>query len=133
MSEERKKVLQMIAEGKITPEEGERLLAAMGEPDPSTKASSESRNRAGPDAIGPRWLRIHVDTSEGERVRVNVPWKLARFAMNFIPKEARARLGEEGFDISSIIDGIEGLVSGADGEIVSVDTSEGDKVRIVVE
>jgi len=133
MSEERKKILQMIAEGKITPEEGERLLSAMGEPGPSTKTFSESRNRTGPGATEPRWLRIQVDSSEGERVRVNVPWKLARFAMNFIPKEARTRLGEEGFDISAIIDGIEEVVSGAEGEIVSVESSAGDKVRIVVE
>jgi len=33
MSEERKKILKMIAEGKITPEEGDRLLGALRETD----------------------------------------------------------------------------------------------------
>lgn len=131
MSEERKKILEMIAQGKVTPEEGERLLAAMGVAAQGASPPSGSGALAAQRSAAHRWLRIHVDTSEGERVRVNVPWKLAKFAINFIPKEARARLGDEGFDVSEIIDGI---VSGtADGEIVSVDTNRGDKIRIVVE
>jgi hypothetical protein len=131
VSEERKKILEMIAQGKVTPEEGERLLAAMGESAQAGPHPAGGGAVAVQPAAGHRWLRIHVDTSEGERVRVNVPWKLAKFAINFIPKEARARLGDEGFDVSEIIDGI---VSGAaDGEILSVDTNQGDKIRIVVE
>jgi hypothetical protein len=131
VSEERKKILGMIAEGKITPEDGERLLAAMGEPAASSPPPPDGGHVPAQRSSTHRWLRIHVDTSEGERVRVNVPWKLAKFALNFIPKEARARLGDEGFDVSEVIDGI--ASGAADGEILSVDTNKGDKIRIVVE
>ena len=33
LNEERRKVLQMVEEGKLSPEDGARLLAALGTPD----------------------------------------------------------------------------------------------------
>lgn len=73
-SEERLKILTLVEEGKITPQEGIRLLEAL------TK-SLPSRSPLIPPVIppplpmapgGPRWLRVRVtDTSTG-KVRVNV-------------------------------------------------------------
>ena len=82
-------------------------------------------------------LRIIVDSNEGDRVRVNLPLQLLKIALdsgvaptlsiNGNGKAAEALAGIDWKQIYSLVE--QGLL----GEIVTVDSADGDHVRIVVE
>ena len=77
-------------------------------------------------------LRITVDSADGDRVRVNVPMALVEVAME-IGMEMPQINGTDalkGVDLNKVLRLVrEGLV----GNLVEVDSAEGDKVRIFVE
>lgn len=122
--EERMKVLKMIEEGKISAEEGARLLAALSE---SRKTPSITLGTAVGEA---RWFRVRVtDLATGKaKVNVNIPMGLvnvgikmgARFAPNLDSDQMEALA--------------EALKSGATGKIIDVtDEEDGERVEIFVE
>jgi len=76
-SEERMKILNMINEGKITAEEGSKLLSAL------TRRSEKSKKLSKRGLTG-QWLRVRVtDMSTGKaKVNVNVPMKLVDAGLN---------------------------------------------------
>jgi hypothetical protein len=120
-AEERIQILKMIEEGKISPEEGAKLLSALG-----TKPSPP-RPAGGPDA---RWFRVRVTDAETgkSKVNVNIPMGLVNVGMRmgarFIPEDADIDL-EEVF---------EQIRSGAQGKIVEViDDESGEHVEIFIE
>ena len=66
MNEQRKDILDMLAEGKITTEEAERLIAALERDQPPAPSSPDARPKG-----KAKYLRVVVDTLEdGERGRV---------------------------------------------------------------
>ena len=77
-------------------------------------------------------LRVTVDSSDGDRVRVNVPLALVEVAME-IGMEMPQINGTDalkGVDLNKVLRLVrEGLV----GNLVEVDSADGDKVRIFVE
>ena len=95
MSENRKQILSMLAEGRINADEAERLLAALEGP-----ASPSARAPAGP---APKYLRVLIeqdDASSGEtrtKVNIRVPLQLLRAGVklaSLLPPEARAHMNE---------------------------------------
>ena len=140
MNEERRKILDMLAQGKITVDEAEKLLAAVG--DPGTGAAAET------DAAGRRswkYLRVQVepgpDSEDGDRVNIRVPFKLIRAGLKFaafIPREAHDKVNkafrEKGMDIDLARitpQDLEEIVSNLDDMTIEVDGK--DKVRIFCE
>ena len=124
-TEERMKILRMIEEGKLTAEEGAKLLSALGESRARVTTSSITR---GPGAA--RWLRVKVtDMSTGRsKATVQIPIGLLEAGMkigaHFAPEV-------EGVDMSEIM---EALRSGVTGKIVDVmDDEDGEHVEIYVE
>ena len=94
MNEERKRILDMLAEGKITAEDAERLLLAIsGEKENSTGSTVKSAS--------PKYLRIMVEpgpsSDHHDRVNIRVPLKLIRAGLkltSFIPKDAQGKVNE---------------------------------------
>jgi len=124
-SEERLKILNMIAEGKITAEEGSQLLQALQE----AKSSSAS-----PDAMlsegTARFLRVRVSDMTTGKVKVNVSLPIGlvnvgvRMGARFVPD-----LDE--IDVEELLASIR---QGARCEIVDVeDEEDGEKVEVYVE
>ncbi len=122
--EERMKILKMIEEGKISAEEGAKLLSAL----------SEGRTAGGPAAPrgvnAGRMLRIRVtDVASGRsKASVQIPLALVDAGMkigaHFAPEV-------EGVDMSNVIDA---LRSGVTGKIIDViDEEDGEHVEIFVE
>ncbi|AEV29101.1 hypothetical protein SpiGrapes_1288 [Sphaerochaeta pleomorpha str. Grapes] len=94
MSEERMRVLHMLAEGKITAEETEKLLQALeGVP----KVSETNPWKQSMDVKG-KYLYVQVEPKEGkssERVSVKVPLALVKAGLNIsklIPVEAQDKI-----------------------------------------
>jgi hypothetical protein len=90
MSENKKRVLEMLAAGKISVDEAAKLLSALGEQnEDKTSVASNTVN------ANVRYLRVvvnHVKNSnEPEKVNIRVPVSLIRAGMKFsalIPEEA---------------------------------------------
>jgi hypothetical protein len=140
MNEQRKDILGMLAEGKITPEEAEQLIAALERDQPAVAASSEARPKA-----KAKYLRLEVDTMDnGEpgRVNIRVPLQLLRAGVRLaalIPPQAltraNAELGRSGlpFDLTQLKpEQLEDLVEHLDEMTVEVDQPDA-KVRVFCE
>jgi len=122
-AEERMKILKMIDEGKLSAEEGAKLLSALSV---SQKASSGGSLTAS----GARWLRVRVtDTATGRsKATVQIPISLIDAGMkigaHFAPEVA-------GVDMSEVMDA---LRNGMTGKIIDVmDDEDGEHVEIFVE
>lgn len=94
MSEERLKILSMVAEGKVTPEEAEKLLTAVE----GSEGSSLPRTVNGDF---PKYLYVRVEPKEGkvgaDQVNVRVPIALIKAGVNFLgvlPSDAREGIQE---------------------------------------
>jgi len=134
--EERIKILQMLQEGKLTPESAAQLLQAV-EPEPARPAAQAAPQPAGemvePDALStskPRWLRVRVSDTDTGRPRVNVRLPLGLVKMGF-------KLGAhyapeiEGLDIEQLIRAAE---NGEGGLFVDVtDEEDGEHVEVFLE
>lgn len=94
MSEDRKKILEMLASGKISVEEAERLLAAISE-------GPEAQDKETKTGKGPKYLHVLVEpkaeNTSGERVNVRVPINLIRAGLkwiSFIPKHSQNKVDD---------------------------------------
>ncbi len=123
-TEERMKILTMIREGKITAEEGAKLLSALGE---SKKLSRSPGTRASGE---PRWFRVRVtDLVSGKtKVSVNIPFGLMEWGLQ-IGAQFAPEVGNLDFEQLK-----EMLKSGVEGKIVDViDEEDGEHVEIFIE
>ena len=138
MSTERKQVLEMLAEGKISAIEADRLLDKLASS--GRQVEGDAGNTAG-DAKGskptPKFLRVEVDASDGDRVNIRVPMFLVRSGIKLstmLPSKVSRKLTENGIDLSELsgLDGDE-LVQALRELTVDVHSSDGDKVRVFCE
>jgi len=123
-TEERMKILNMIREGKISAEEGAKLLSALGD---SQKATRTSATRSTGE---PRWFRVRVtDMESGKtKVSVNIPFGLMEWGMQ-IGAQFAPEVGELDFEQLK-----EALQSGVEGKVVDViDEEDGEHVEIFIE
>ena len=126
--EERMKILKMIEEGKVSAEDGAKLLAALDDSRKTTR-SPMPPPLAGTTASG-RWLRIRVtDVNTGRpKVNVNIPMGLVNVGLKMGAKFAPE---VDGMDVQQITEAIN---SGMTGKIIDVmDEEDGEHVEIYVE
>ncbi len=121
-SEERMKILQMVQEGKISAEDGAKLLAALGD--------GRNRQRTVNRPPDNRYMRVRItDTFSGKtKVSVNLPISLVdaglNIAANFMPDMGDTTME----DLSSAIS------DGITGKLVDVlDEEDGEHIEIFIE
>ena len=123
-AEERLKILNMVREGKITAEEGAKLLAAL------SGSGRTGRKAAAKPASGPRWFRVRVtDMATGKtKTSVNIPLGLMEWGLQ-IGAQFAPEVGEINLERLN-----EMLNSGVEGKIVDViDEEDGEHVEIFIE
>ncbi len=103
MSAERRKVLEMLAEGKITAAEAGKLLDKLtGSPSDLT---SRERTEAGSasEAKKQRYLRIVVERPGEDHVNLRVPLSFTRAGklLAVLPLKVGEKLAEHGIDLSA--------------------------------
>jgi len=101
MSEERKKVLEMLANGTISVADAERLLEKIADP-ASPEAKAEGRSSSGPGK--PRFIRIVVDKPGHEPLNVRMPLSFMRSGAGLLavlPTKINDKLAELGVDLSA--------------------------------
>ncbi|MGH6955977.1 MAG: SHOCT-like domain-containing protein [Caulobacteraceae bacterium] len=137
MSEDRKRVLGMLAEGKITADEAERLLDAMGRPVGASVLEAPRLNNA------PKYFRVEVNAlHDATKINVRVPLQLLRAGVRLsalIPPKARdevnAAMAREGipFDINQLKpENLDELIEHLADFKVDVDSGEA-QVRVYCE
>jgi hypothetical protein len=122
-NEERLKILRMIDEGKITAEEGARLLATLSESRKAAARKPALRTNPG----GAKWLKVRVtDMVTGKaKATVNLPLGLVDAGLNIASKYAP----DVAFD-----ELVEAINNGAEGKIIEVfDEEDGEHVEIFIE
>jgi hypothetical protein len=105
MNEQRRQILEMLAEGKITADEAERLINALEREEPESPSGAGSRPKA-----RPKYLRVLVISggdsgSSGNsgadgasRINIRVPLQLLRAGVrltSLIPPNALTRINAE--------------------------------------
>ena len=150
MSENRRQILDMLAGGKITADEAERLLAAL-DPGPSAVEFSGSAKGANgaPVKTRAKYLRVLVEADEsmtglkgGTTVNVRVPMQLLRAGVrlaSLIPKQAHDQLDEAlskhgvPITLSQIKpENLEELIDYLEDLTVDVDGTDGNKTKVRV-
>jgi hypothetical protein len=132
MNESRKKILAMLSEGKISVDEAAQLLEKVS----STEEPEKAPAPQGP-VKNPRFLRVVVNSNDGDRVNVRVPLSLIKTGIklgSLMPKEAAQTVSDKGFDLSTLSQLDENELAQALSELtVEVDGSDGETVRIFAE
>lgn len=147
MSETRKQILEMLAAGKITADEAEKLMAASEQTSSSSTGFSRSSETGAKPK--PKYLRVLVEAADKYRgdgkstkVNIRVPMALIRAGVRLgglIPQEARDRanaaMRQKGmdFDLNSIKpENLEEILEQLNDLEVNVDEDKA-KVRIFAE
>jgi len=144
MSEDRARILNMLAGGKITADEAERLLDALDTRTPEAAAPSAFKGDPTPllNAL-PKFLHVKVDGEEGEKVDVKIPLALVRSGLkltSLIPPQAMEQINRQMADSGVSIDfsnfkpeDIDELIDALREMEVNVDGKNGEKVRVYAE
>ena len=138
MSEERKQVLEMLAQGKISTEDAERLLDrlnAVGAVGQVSGNEGTAEETAGKKNL--KYLRVVVDSKKGDKVNIRVPLSLVRAGIKLkamMPEQAQEKLAEKGVDLSHLgaLQGDE-LTDALRELNIDVDSSDGDTVHVFCE
>lgn len=136
MSVETKKVLEMLAAGKITSEDAERLLDKLNEvKEVAANSAPENHDSSGPTPTR-KYLRVVV-TGAGKDVNMRVPLSFVRTGVGLIgvlPVDVARKLGDRGIDLDALSH-LEGdkLNEALNALEVEVDSGNGKHVRIFCE
>jgi hypothetical protein len=143
MTEERRQILEMLAGGKISADEADRLLGAVQGGPATATATAIAPSKA------PKFIRVMIDAKEGRNdkpvhVNVRVPIALLRAGVrlaSLIPTVAQDKVNEElrkngvNFDISQIKpENINEVIDQLQDLTINVDQEDDDvKIRIFCE
>ena len=130
MTDPLERVLELVANGRLTADEAAPILEAL-----QTKGATKGAGAAGfanadnPESVGAadpgraRYARVEVKERGRRVVDLRVPISLGRFALSRVPGLSREQITEVE----------DAVVSGARGPIFDVEDADGDGVRIVLE
>jgi hypothetical protein len=152
MSEDRTRILNLLAAGKITADEAERLLDAL---DAHARAGAPSDARApgagasGPALTGdpapliaalPKYLYVKVDAVNGDNVNIKIPIALVRSGLkltSLIQPQAMDKINDSMSEHGISVDlnnfkpeDVDELVTALRDMEVNVDAKNGDTVRV---
>jgi hypothetical protein len=142
MSQERDRILDLLAAGKITSEEAGRLLDAVG-PRPGqtgADAAAAPAPAATATAAPPKFIYVKVISIKGDNVNVKIPLSLVRAGLkltSLIPPSAMEQIdktmAEKGmsFDLKNLKpEDLEELIEALREMEINVDAANGDNVRV---
>lgn len=113
MNDDILQILKMVESHKLSPEEGEKLISALG------AATGGAPGRG-------RFLHIHVAEGDQDKVNVKLPFALAKTLLPHLPRNFTAPFAK--INVDEILQKVENT----EGDVVNVESGK-DRVRIWVE
>ena len=143
MNQDRKRVLEMVAQGKISVDEAERLIEALSKEKSDESAQEESPNVTSANK-NLKYLRVLVDSPDGDNVNVRIPVALLKAGLKLsalIPQQAyqamNKKMAQSGVDIDLNMmlrsGDIEQIIESLGDLNVDVNSAEGEKVKVFFE
>ena len=144
MSQETKKILEMVASGQLSVDDAEKLADKFVEKLRGSNATSNAAAPAPASTVGAsaaqpgvQFLRVTVDQPDRDQVNIRVPLGILRTGMKLLgvlPLQVAEKLVEKGIDLSALRDLKGGaLVDQLKDLHIDVDSKNGEKVRIYCE
>lgn len=132
MNEEIMRVLKMVEEGKLSSEKASQLIEALN--NGQKQENNVTLCETGDENYGNKMLRIQVDSHDGDEVKVNLPVNFISGVLKACGKLPMNIEGMNGIDGEMLIQSITAALDNKImGEIVKVNSHDGDVVRIFVE
>lgn len=129
MKDEISRVLTLVEEGKIDKEKASELISIL-----QGKNQQELVTIKKVVPYGNKMLKIRVTSEEGDNVNVNLPINLVKAVLkvgtNIAEKIPEAAKYVKDINVDLLIEAIENEL---DGEIVDINSANGDKVFVVIE
>jgi hypothetical protein len=138
MPEERRKILEMLAAGRICIDDAEHLL----DESECTRSCAQSEARDGSGALvgpgsKPKYLRVLVEETDDKNVNIRVPLVLIQAGLKLaamLPNEAQEALRGHGVDLSQLGDlKREDLIEALGDLRIDVTGNGGKKIRVFSE
>ena len=130
MSEDRRKILDMLAADQISVDDAQRLLDKVEAP-PAQAGRSDDLSRS-----APRYLRIQIADGD-DKVELQIPIALIRTGIRLgalVPDSAKGKLKKEGFDIDQFFNmASEELVESLADLEINIEGEDGERVRLFCE
>lgn len=126
--EEKTRILNMVAEGKVTPEQAAQLLEAL-------EADAASQSPAFPVGDYDRKLfRIQVNSGGGDKINLQFPVEGVKKIIKATGKLPIKMDGMEGADMDELMDAVaQCLDDQVTGDIITMESADGDHIRLWVE
>ena len=128
MKEEITRVLTMVQEGKIDADKGSELIQILKE-----KEETGNKPFDKPSKYLDKTLKIRVVSTENDNVTVNLPIKLVKVVLmaghSIAASIPQAEKYVKDIDIDLIIEAIENEL---DGQIVDIQSANGDTVSVII-
>lgn len=130
MKDEISRILTMVEEGKIDKEKASELINILQGKEQSEPVSLIKERTP----YGNKMLKIRVTSDEGDNINVNLPINLVKAVLkvgtNIAEKIPEASKYVKDINIDLLIEAIENEL---DGQIVDINSANGDKVFVVIE
>lgn len=121
------KILEMVENGKLSPQDAAQLLKAIETADEVTQLKPYKRSS--------QMFKIQIISSDGDKVNVQIPLEFAKIAMRSQKQGlllSHAKMEKMNIDVDwDLI--MQMIDDGVIGELVNIETSDGDVVRITIE
>ena len=140
MQEQRKKILKMLAEGKINEQQAEELLDAIDSNEEKNETISVVKDKADfeegfnefkADVLksGESYLLVYVNSVDGDTVKVKLPMSFVKIMISAAKSKENINFNGVDLDTETLKNAIDnGLV----GRIVEVESDNGDKVIVEI-
>jgi hypothetical protein len=131
MNEEKRRILKMVEEGKISADEAAQLMEALESTaeEPVTRAAGQTAE--GEEASRVLKIRVFNKGSEEPKVNLNIPLRFIGFLKNMIPQSEKEKIERRGFDLDELMDRAE---HGSIGTIMDIeDDEDSERVLITIE
>ena len=114
MNEEKRIILEMLREGKISTDEAEQLLEKTNTGETLSNAPKNKKPNS------KKFLRVRVTEEDKVKANVNIPIALAEVGLNLIPKD-KLKVDGKQINMEQILKLIE---AGTEGELVNIDAED---------
>lgn len=125
MNEEVMRILKMVEEGKLNADKAKELIDALEQPSQEVITVKDYDNKM---------LKVNIESHEGDEVKLKLPVKVIKTIIKATGKLPIMSTNMDGVNMDELMDIISSsLDSSVMGEILNINSAEGDIVKILVE